>query len=61
MKADWSRTLLEEAVETARNVVRSIREGNFEFNQHYDGFPMFPRICQTTVLGLDDDAEGDDA
>lgn len=57
--AAWTREQLDEAIDTAREVVRHIRAGHFEINPEYRSpFDSFARICQTTVLGGVPDNEG---
>ena len=51
IRADWSSDLLAEAVEVAREVVRRIRQMDFEMNRDFPRYDPFRRICQSNVFG----------
>jgi hypothetical protein len=59
--ARWTAADLDDAIGTARDIVRNIRAGRFEMA---DDFPAryqddFANICQTRVFGGGDDLETD--
>jgi hypothetical protein len=59
--AEWSPEHLQHGIETAREVVRKIREGAFsELGEDIDpAFDAFARICQTTAFTSDADSESE--
>ncbi len=58
--AGWSDSVLREAVDEARRVVREIRAGHFEMNGDYPAQyrDPFQAICQSAVLGGADEPDG---
>ncbi len=60
LAAKWQQEHLHAAVETARDIVRKIRDNQFPINPDFaTPFDDFSRICQTTVFtGEDGDGEG---
>ncbi|UCD73831.1 MAG: PD-(D/E)XK nuclease family protein [Phycisphaerales bacterium] len=56
--ARWNSDHLGSAIETAREVVRNIRAGEFAINEEYHSpYDEFARICQTSAFA-EDDGEG---
>jgi len=51
VRGEWSRDLLEEAIDVARGVVCDIRSRRFALNLARTGYDSFPRICQSNVFG----------
>jgi len=52
---EWRDHHLEHAIETAREVVRNIRAGRFDFNaDDPDALPEFARICHTTTFATEE-------
>lgn len=53
--AEWTASQIEAALETARDVVRRIRSGDFRLNKdHHSPYDVFDRICQTTAFTVTD-------
>jgi len=64
LAAEWTAEHLRTAIEAARQVVISIRAGQFDLNPDFDStFDAFARICQSTVFKGDDeeDTGGDES
>ncbi len=56
----WNDAQLEEAIETARIVLKKIRQGAFEMNRDLgESYDDFARICQTTAFVADTEDEGE--
>jgi hypothetical protein len=51
LMASWTDEHLQQAVDTAVEVVQGIRAGRFELNRRFEGFDEFDRICQTGAIG----------
>ncbi len=55
----WNDAQLEEAIETARTVLKKIRQGAFEMNPDLGkSYDDFSRICRTTAFVADTEDEG---
>ncbi len=58
--ANWNDEQLAEALETARRVLKEIRQGAFEMRRDYrQSYDDFARICRTTAFVVDTEDEGE--